>query len=191
MRWTRSAVHMALIPFACIMACAPQPAFAQKSATLATDVNGFRLGMTVQAARSLAPLKFIGGDQFEAETGGFSYNFGVTPKGRIYRVQSTQKLNRFVVDRQFVATLGRRLTKKYGEPTSHEGDTFFWELIEPVTNNLGQTLPFRTMWMNASVSGFGSDPTIEITIIDFRILWTDQATVNREPREKAEGTIQF
>ena len=191
MRWMRSAVCTALIPMAGIMACAPQPAFAQKSATLATDINGFRLGMTVQAARSLAPLKFIGGDQFEAETGGFSYNFGVTPKGRIYRVQSTQKLNHFAEDRQFVATLGRRLTTKYGEPTSHEGDSFFWELIEPVTNNSGQTLPFRTMWMNASVGGIGSDKTLEITIIDFRILWADQAVVNRKPREKAESAIQF
>ena len=191
MRWMRSAVCTALIPMAGIMACTAQPAIAQKSATQATDVNGFRLGMTVQAARSLAPLTFIGGDQFEAETDGFTYNFGVTPKGRIYRVQSTQKLNRFAEDRQFIATLGRRLTKKYGEPNSHVGDTFFWELIEPVTNNLGQTLPFRTMWMNASVGGFGSDPTLDITIIDFRILWADQANVYREPREKAENTIQF
>lgn len=164
---------------------------APRSATLARDVNGFRLGMTVAEARSLAPITFIGGDQFEAAKDKFTYNFGVTPKGRFYRVQSSQQLNNFIADRQFLAALGRRLAEKYGEPTSRDGDVFSWELIEPVTNNLGQTLPFKTMWMTAYVGGFGGDPTLEITIIDFRILWADEAAVNREPRETAEGRIRF
>lgn len=184
---------------ACALAISPSfsgPIGAQeqptvKSATLARDVNGFQLGMTVAEARSLAPLTFIGGDQFEAVTDGFKYNFGVTPKGRIYRVQSTQQLNRFAVDRQFVSALGARLAEKYGKPTSQSGDNFYWALTEPVTNGLGQTLPFTTMWMNAYVGGFGGDPTLEITIIDFRILWTDEAAVNREPREAAEDRIRF
>jgi hypothetical protein len=47
------------------------------------------------------------------------------------------------------------------------------------------------MWMNAYVGGFGGDPTLEITIIDFRILWADQAVANRVPREGAERQIQF
>lgn len=103
---------------------AAQAAPKVKSATLARDVNGFQLGMTVAEARSLAPLTFIGGDQFEATRNGFTYNFGVTPKGRIYRVQSTQQLGAFASDRQFIATLGRRLAAKYGEPSSQTGDFF-------------------------------------------------------------------
>jgi len=162
-----------------------------KSATVARDVNGFRLGMTVAEARSLAPLEFIGGDQFEAVTEGFEYNFGVTPKGRIYRVQSTQQLNRFAVDRQFITTLGQRLAEKYGEPTSRSGDNFYWALVESITNGAGEPLEFTTMWMSAYVGGFGGDPTLEITILDFRILWADQAAVNREPREAAENQVQF
>lgn len=164
---------------------------APRSATLATDVNGFRLGMSVAQARSMAPMTFIGGDQFEARNEGFTYNFGVTPKGRIYRVQSTQQLNRFVVDRQFVATLGQRLAGKYGKPTSQTGDVFHWALTEPVTDKFGETLPYTTMWMNAYIGGFGVDPTLEITMIDFRILWADQATQNRPLRQQAEGRIQF
>ncbi len=181
---------------ACILAVCGVPVGAQtqpmaRSATLARDVNGFRLGMTVAEARALAPMTFIGGDQFEAATDGFTYNFGVTPKGRIYRVQSTQQLNRFAEDRQFITTLGRRLAEKYGKPTSQSGDVFNWALTEPVTNNLGQTLPFTTMWMTAYVGGSGDEPTLEITMIDFRILWADQAAVNRNPRETAEKRIQF
>lgn len=162
-----------------------------QSATLARDVNGFRLGMTVEEARQITPLTYIGGDQLEAKAEGFEYNFGVTPRGRIYRVQSTQQLNSFSVDAQFVATLRQRLVAKYGEPTSESSDNFYWALTESVTDNIGQTLPFTTMWMNAYVGGFGGDPTLEVTIVDFRILWADQAAVNRAPREAAEGQIQF
>ncbi|MDE2437353.1 MAG: hypothetical protein KGM49_13945 [Sphingomonadales bacterium] len=177
------------LPFSTAVGAQKQPTV--KSATLARDVNGFRLGMTIAEARSLAPLTFIGGDQFEVETAGFTYNFGVTPKGRIYRVQSTQQLNHFVADRQFIATLEQRLIEKYGKPSSHSGDTFHWALTERVTNDSGQTLPFTTMWMSAYIGGFGGDPTLEITIIDFRILWADQAAVNHKPRETAEKRIRF
>jgi hypothetical protein len=62
---------------------------------------------------------------------------------------------------------------------------------KPVTDSSGQTLPFTTMWMSAYVGGFGGDPTLEITILDFRILWADQATLNREPREAAEDSVRF
>lgn len=174
----------------------PMPAGAQtqpppRSATLARDVNGFRLGMTVAEARSLAPLTFIGGDQFEAVTDEFEYNFGVTPRGRIYRVQSTQRLGHFAIDQQFIATLSRQLSEKYGKPTIQSGDNFRWNLVEPVTDATGQAVPFTTMWMTAHVGGSGNEQTLEITIIDFRILWTDEAAVNREPREAAEKRVQF
>lgn len=168
-----------------------QEAAAPRSATIARDVNGFRLGMTVAEARRMTALTYIGGDQFEAESKGFSYNFGVTPRGRIYRVQSTQQLGDFTVDRHFIAALEGRLRSKYGQPTSLSGDVFHWALRETVTHDSGQQLPFTTMWMSAYVGGFGARPTLEITIIDFRILWTDQAAVNLGPQEAAANRMKF
>ncbi len=161
------------------------------SATLARDVNSFRLGMTVEEARNLADLEYIGGDQFEASTEGFDYNFGVTPGGRIYRVQSSQSLGRFSVDRTFVQTLEQRLSSKYGPPHSDYADVFEWELIEDVTSADGTTGPFRTMWMTALIGGSANDRTLDITLIDFRILWADQASKNRAPRSAAEERIAF
>lgn len=140
---------------------------------------------------SLADLEYIGGDQFEARTEGFQYNFGVTPKGRIYRVQSSQSLGRFSVDRTFVHTLHQRLSSKYGPPGSDYADVFSWELIEDVTSADGTTAPFRTMWMTALIGGSGDDRTLDITLIDFRILWADQASVNRAPRTQAEERLAF
>jgi hypothetical protein len=161
------------------------------SATVARDVNGFRLGMSVEDARSHADLEYIGGDQFEARTDGFSYNFGVTPNGRIYRVQSSQSLGQFTVDRAFIQTLRQRLSSKYGPPASDYADVFGWELIEDVAMPDGRMTPFRTMWMTALVGGSGHDRTLDITLIDFRILWADQASVNRAPRAAAEERIAF
>lgn len=161
------------------------------SATVARDVNGFRLGMPIAEARKLAELEYIGGDQFEATADGFQYNFGVTPAGRIYRVQSSQRLGRFSVDRTFVQTLKQKLSAKYGPPISDYADVFTWELIENVTMADGFTGPFRTMWMTAMVGGQETDRTLDITLIDLRVLWEDQITLNRAPRAAAEGRIEF
>jgi hypothetical protein len=168
-----------------------QIAAAQNSATLATDINGFGIGMTLAEARSISPLTHIGGDQFETTADGISYNFGVTPLGRIYRVQSSQNLGAFGVDRNFISTLATRLFEKYGRPVRQNGSLFEWELIQPVTNEFGQRLPFRTMWMTAMVGEDGESRTLEITLIDFRVLWTDQATAIRPVREQAEDRIRF
>lgn len=168
-----------------------QMAAAQNSATLATDVNGFAIGMTLAEARSISPLTHIGGDQFETVADGISYNLGVTPLGRVYRVQSSQNLGSFGVDRNFISTLATRLIEKYGRPVRQSGSLFEWELIQPVNNEFGQRLPFRTMWMTAMVGGDGEARTLEITLIDFRVLWTDQATANRPGRERAEDRVRF
>lgn len=176
----------------------PLPAFANglgepsvRSATVARDVNGFHLGMPIAEARKLADLEYIGGDQFEATAEGFQYNFGVTPTGRIYRIQSSQSLGRFSVDRTFLQTLGQKLSAKYGPPLSDYADVFSWEIIEDVTMPDGNRGPFRTMWMTAMISGQETDLTLDITLIDFRILWADQASVNRIPRAEAEDRIAF
>lgn len=163
-----------------------------RSATLSTEINEFRLGMTLDEASKVARLTPIpGGDQVEAQTAGFTYNFGVTPRGRIYRIKSTQQLGRFATDASFLVTLQSKLTAKYGQPTSVSGDSFEWSLIEPVTHLTGQRLPFKTMWMAAYLGYDDVGQTLEMTILDFRILWTDQAAVNRTPRQRAEQRIRF
>ena len=162
-----------------------------RSATTARDVGGFTLGMPIREANAIALLTSIGGNQFDAAYEGRSYNFEVTPKGRIYRITASQKLGTFAVDHQFTDALAAKLSVKYGKPTSRGDDTFSWELIEPVKHMNGQVLPFNTMWMSASVSHGGGidDVSLEMTMLDFRILWQDEAPLNREPRDAASAKI--
>lgn len=185
--------------FVAIALLAAQPSLAQsvaehRSATLATDINGFRLGMSLAEVNAITPLTPIGGGQFDAIHEGITYNFETTPLRRIFRVQSSQELGNFRVDRNFLVGLRTRLIDKYGRPTgpiSETTQTFFWELIERVRNANGRAVPYKTMWMTAYVSSSGSTASLEMTIIDFRILWEDEAAVNRSPSEEAEGRIRF
>lgn len=174
----------------------PQPVAAQaaasKSATLSTEINGFRLGMPIAEANRLLPLSRIpGGDQFEATTAGFSYNFGVTPKGRIYRIQSSQQLGRFEADPAFLTALGKKLTAKYGPPVSSRSGNFKWSLIQYLLNANGKSEAVETMWMSAYLSYDDQGKTLEMTLIDFRILWADKAAVNRKPSGEAAKKLQF
>ena len=50
-----------------------------------------------------------------------------------------------------------------------------WEIIEPVQYPSGQKLPYRTMWMNAMLSDADGETTLDITMLDFRILWAQSA----------------
>jgi hypothetical protein len=190
-RWKLAAAAFALFAGALPALANGQGEPLARSATVARDINGFHLGMPIAEARKLADLEYIGGDQFEATADGFQYNFGVTPTGRIYRIQSSQSLGRFSVDRTFVQSLRQKLSVKYGPPLSDYADVFSWEIIEDVTMPDGNKGPFRTMWMTAMIGGDESGRTLDITLIDFRILWADQASVNRAPRAEAEGRIAF
>lgn len=190
-RWKLAAAAFALFAGALPALANGQGEPVVRSATVARDINGFHLGMPIAEARKLADLEYIGGDQFEATAEGFQYNFGVTPAGRIYRIQSSQSLGRFSVDRTFVQSLRQKLSAKYGPPISDYADVFSWEIIENVTMPDGNKEPFRTMWMTAMISGQETNRTLDITLIDFRILWADQASVNRTPRAEAEDRIAF
>ena len=160
-----------------------------RSATTARDIGGFALGMHIHKVKAVTPLTWIGGNQFDATYEGRSYNFEVTPKGRIYRITSSQRLGTFEVDYKFTNALASKLSAKYGNPTSRGGDTFSWELIETVKHLNGQVLPFTTMWMSASVGHGGSvdDVSLDMTMLDFRILWQDQAALNRGPGDAASA----
>jgi hypothetical protein len=162
-----------------------------KSATLARDVNGFRLGMSLAEVQALAHPTSLGGGEYEAAKDGVSYSFSVTPKGRVFFIRSEQRLGRFTIDQKFISTLKTRLAAKYGEPRNGSGDVFFWGLIEPVTDAYGVSTRFETMSASARVGSNGDEHTLEITLYDRRILWADEADLNRHPRQTAEGRIQF
>lgn len=157
------------------------------------SINDYTLGMSIRDAKQLAPVEHLGGEGFETKKDGITYYLGVTPKGRVYTIQSSQPLGRFAVDRPFIDDLKAKLISKYGMPQSEIGDLFQWELTENVERTSGQILPFTTMWMSASTLGMGagSDISLEIRMLDFRILWEDEKSVNGVPRSEASKSIQF
>lgn len=163
----------------------------KRSATKARDIGGFTLGMHIRDVAKVSSLEALGNDNFQTVRDGVAYDFEVTPKGRIYRITSTKSLGRFAVDNIFLKTLATKLALKYGPPTSSGIDTFGWSLIEPVKRINGATLPFETMWASAYVQTGGSDVSVEMKMIDFRILWQDQVDLNRTPRNQAAEALAF
>lgn len=163
------------------------------SATTARDIGGYELGMAIGEVRRRMTLSHIAGETFAGTDGDISYEFGFTPRGRIFRIHSIQKLGAFHPDASFARTLSNKLTAKYGAPNSNAlpGGPISWETIETVQYPSGQNLPYRTMWMNGVLSDADGETTLDITVLDFRILWADQAADNSVPRQKAEERVRF
>jgi hypothetical protein len=161
------------------------------SATKSREIGGFALGMPLREAAKLARIEPIGGYQFDTERDGLQFNFEVTPLGRIYRIQSSQRLGRFAEDQAFRSTLLSKLTAKYGAPASVTGSMYHWELVERVRSIDPVPNPFTTMWMTASISDDDGEKSLEMKMIDFRILWADQAQANQPGRAAAENSVKF
>lgn len=47
------------------------------------------------------------------------------------------------------------------------------------------------MWMTASISDDDGEKSLEMKMIDFRILWADQAQANQPGRAAAEDRVKF
>lgn len=183
-----------------LAASAPSASLAQNvsapqmaSATTARDINGFQLGMNISEVRSRMNLEHLGFETFTGTHEGVEYAFGFTPQGRLFRIQSSQRLGRFEPDRQFARNLSGRLIQKYGPPArSHlPTGTAEWELIQPVTRADGQRVPFRTMWFTVMVGTDMDGTTLDMTMLDFRLLWADQEANNREPARRGTEAIRF
>ena len=161
------------------------------SATKARDIGGYELGMAIGEVRRRMTLAHIAGETFAGTDSDISYEFGFSPRGRIFRIHSVQKLGAFHPDASFARTLSNKLTAKYGAPISNAlpGGPISWETIETVQYPSGQKLPYRTMWMNAVLSDADGETTLDITVLDFRILWADQAADNSAPRQTAKERI--
>ncbi|WP_169803399.1 hypothetical protein [Sphingomonas pruni] len=162
-----------------------------RSATKARDIGGFALGMDIRDAKKLSPLTRIAWDDYQTKKDGIDYDFGLTKLGHIYRVDSSQPLGKFAVDDVFLRSLESKLTAKYGKPTEGSAGAYNWSLIEPVKRTGGETLPFETNWTSANVESGPDGVTLNIKMIDFRIMWRDDAQVNRGPRDKASATIKL
>ncbi|WP_174286286.1 hypothetical protein [Sphingomonas bacterium] len=162
-----------------------------RSATIARDAGGFSLGMSIGEAASLSSLESIGGYQYQTTKNGIRYDFSITPLGRIYRVDSVQLVRRFAIDDMFLRALAVKLSAKYGKPTNATPETFKWSLIETVKRTGGDALPFETNWASANVQADADGVSIHIKLIDFRILWNDEAASNRASRDKAINHVAF
>lgn len=161
-----------------------------RSATKARDIGGFALGMNIRDAAKLSSVTNIGNDQYQTVRDGIEYDFAATRLGRIYRVDSSQHLGRFRPDAAFMRDLTAKLTAKYGRPLHASFGTFNWSLVEPVKHADGETLPFETNWASAYFDD-GPDVTVHIKLIDFRIMWQDDAMMNRGPRDEAREKVSF
>lgn len=185
-----------LICAAAIAVMVPESVGAQApalSATTARDIGGYALGMSIADVRKRMTLAHVASETFSGIDGDISYEFGFTPSGRVFRIQSVQKLGRFVPDGKFVQTITGKLTEKYGAPKSNQfpDGPMSWDLIETVPRASGQSLPSRTMWMDAMLSDADGEATLVLNMLDFRILWADQSARNQLPRQQAEDRVRF
>lgn len=162
-----------------------------RSATKARDIGGFVLGMHIRDAEKLSPMKRIDWDDYQTTKDGVDYDFELTKLGHVYRVDSSQRLGNFTIDDTFLRSLGAKLTAKYGQPIEASGGVWHWSLIEPVKRTGGATLPFETNWASASADGGPDGVTLKIKMIDFRIMWRDEAELNRVPRDKADANVKL
>ena len=161
------------------------------SATLARDINDFGLGMPIAQAAGRVEVTFTRGELVQSVLDDIEYDFGVCPSGRIYRIQSSQVLGKFIPDKKFIHTLQKQLFAKYGRTDTSSSGNWSWDLIEPVRYSQGEIRPFKTNWFTVIVSGgYGSPISLDMTMLDFRICWGDKVQMNQRPRTNAlDGAI--
>jgi hypothetical protein len=147
--------------------------------------------MHIRDVENRSTLKRIAWDDYQTTKDGIEYDLGLTRLGHVYRMTSTQRLGNFDVDDTFLRSLTAKLTAKYGPPVERTGTIYRWSLIEPVKRTGGARLPFETNRAYASVDSGPDGVTLEISMIDYRIMWRDEAEANRTPRSEASRKLAF
>ncbi|WP_148650896.1 hypothetical protein [Sphingopyxis granuli] len=184
-----------LFPFVSIsvtlVAAEPEQRQAPTSATEARDINGLTLGDHITKVRERIQLSHLGGGDFEGHEDETYYRMAFTPLGRLYHIESTQPIGRFSVDAEFLAQLGQRLTSKYGPSKLQTANPWRWGIVEPVTMYGDINTHMETNWAYAMLGSEGPQVTLQINMLDFRILWSDQAKLNRSPKSEAQKRIRF
>src|SRR5690606_33619938 len=131
------------------------------------------------------------GGEYDGWQDGIEYQFGTTPLGRVYRIGMVQNLGNFIIDGTFVLEMERRLFSKYGRPNNPSRNPWGWQIVELVEDADGDAFAQETNWATASVSRRSDGVKLSITLLDFRILWQDLATLNQSPRTDALDAAQF
>ena len=168
------------------------PVLTGKSATKARDINGFELGMPIQAALKRTKLTFRQGELFQTIMDGIAYDFGVCASGLIYRIESRQELGSFIPDEVFADNLKSRLFAKYGTTNDYSPLNLSWDLVEPVRYSDGKTHLFKTNWFSVLVSGgHGSPLSLDMRMLDFRVCWDHKVQMNESPRDQGTDKIIF
>lgn len=164
-----------------------------RSATLARDVGGVELGSSIQSLKTRHHVSFLGGEWFEFDDGGMHFVVGVTPLGRIYNIEGTQKLGRLTPNREFVSTLSTRLTAKYGPPTTNHlpDGPIEWRLVERVTNVDGSSNFRETNWAYLILSSSNGEVELTTKLVDFRVLWQDHEKYNCTLNDSVGSKIRF
>ena len=161
----------------------------------ARDLQGIRLDMTPGEVEQLthARLRPLGRGDFKLEFNHTEFDLGFSPLGHLYRIDSDQPLGSFAPDLTFAATLTSKLTEKFGPPKSNmlPGGPIDWDLQAKVTDNNG-TNPRELESLSAMLEGgYGAPIHLVMKMMDFRLLWRDQAIVNATPRNKAAEAAKF
>ncbi|MGA2654036.1 MAG: hypothetical protein ABSF28_26240 [Terracidiphilus sp.] len=150
----------------------------QQTGLLAHDLSGFTLDMTVDQVTAVAakPLTQIAAGHYQVTVLGTDYDFGFTPLGHLYRIDSRQQLGLFTPDPAFAPTLSERLIKKFGQPLSNQLITgpAMWMFEEPYAGPKGEKLTRETESLTVLVTGGKDEPvTVEMQLVAPRILRRD------------------
>jgi hypothetical protein len=162
----------------------------------ARDVNGIQLDMTPQQVTALAPngLDSLGRGQYTATISGISYDFGFTPLGHLFRIDSHEPLGYFAADRNFGLSLSNKLAAKYGAPETNQlpDGPAFWDFAMPYTENNGTRHMVGTESLSAVLTVTNKGPvSLDMKLMDFRILRRDNALLNSAPEREAQSRVHF
>jgi hypothetical protein len=97
-----------------------------------------------------------------------------------------ENLGQFELDAAFNQLLMRRLTTKYG-PTSG------WDLVLPMMDSDGQRRNKKAAFLDAMLEGGEGGAPVELIVkmLDFRVIWIDEAAINQRPKGEAERALAF
>jgi hypothetical protein len=161
----------------------------------ARDLQGIKLDMTPAEVERFthARLTPLGRGDFKLELNNTEFDLGFSPLGHLYRIDTDQTLGSFTPDRPFGATLTAKLNEKFGPPTNNmlPVGPISWGLQGMVTDNNG-TYPRELESLSAMLQGgYGVPIHLIMKMMDFRILWRDQAAMNAVPRNKAAEDAKY
>lgn len=174
--------------------CQSGPRAASFQPLVSTDVRGFRTGMTFREVSSRIRLEPLGGGDFEGVQGDTKFNFGFSPLGNLYRIDSQQKLGFFHPDHATAVKLTGQLCAKYGQPDFNQlpGGPVTWSSYARMQGDDGRPLTRQVQSLSVMFQESYNQPVeLWIKLLDFRVLWRDSAQQNAGPKARAEDAVRF